>query len=93
MQIMLDVPEQYPVDSGPAERGRRVKLNAALMMFHAGEISAGAAAEFAGVDRFSIAAECRRRGIPLVDHPAGELGAEADSLRELGFCCGCPGTT
>jgi predicted HTH domain antitoxin len=50
-------------------------------MFHAGEMSAGAAAEFAEVDRLAFAAECQRHGIPLVDYPAEDLRDELRSLR------------
>ncbi|HEX8671677.1 MAG TPA: UPF0175 family protein [Longimicrobium sp.] len=81
MQITLDVPEQYFLDSTPAELGRRIKLYAALLMFHAGEMSAGAAAEFAEVDRLTFAAACQRHGIPLIDYPAEDLRDELSSLR------------
>ena len=81
MQITLDVPEQYLLDSSPAELGRRIQLYAALLMFHSGEMSAGAAAEFAGVDRLSFAAECQRHGIPVIDYPAEDLRGEVESLR------------
>jgi len=81
MQITLDVPEQYLLDQSPSELARRIKLYAALLMFHAGELSAGAAAEFAEVDRSTFAAECHRHGIAVVDYPPGELRAELDSLR------------
>ncbi len=81
MQITLEVPEQYLLDSSPAELGRRIKLYAALLMFHSGEMSAGAAAEFAGVDRLTFAAECQRHGIPVIDYPAEDLRAEVESLR------------
>ncbi len=81
MQITLEVPEQYLLDSSPAELGRRIKLYAALLMFHSGEMSAGAAAEFAGVDRLTFAAECQRHGIPVIDYPAEDMRAEVESLR------------
>lgn len=81
MQITLEVPEQYLLDSSPAELGRRIKFYAALPMFHSGEVSAGGAAEFAGVDRLAFAAECQRHGIPMIDYPAKELRAEVESLR------------
>lgn len=81
MQITLNVPEQYLLDQSPAELGRRIKLYAALLMFQGGELSAGAAAEFAEVDRFTFTAECQRHGIPVVDYPPEDLRAELDSLR------------
>jgi len=82
MQITLDIPEQYLVDESPAELGRRIRLYAALLMFQSGELSAGAAAELAQIDRFTFAAECEKHGIPSVSYPADELQAELDSLRQ-----------
>lgn len=79
MQITLDVPSRHLVDTDPGKFGERVKLYAAILMFQAGELSAGAACELAGVDRFSFAAECRRHGVALVDYPEDELEAELGS--------------
>lgn len=82
MELTLNIPEQYLLDRSPAELARRIKLYAALVMFQSGEISAGAASEFAEVDRFTFYSECGRRGIPVVDYPAEELRAEFDALRQ-----------
>jgi predicted HTH domain antitoxin len=81
MEITVEVPEQYLIDSSPAELGRRIKLYAAVLMFESGELSAGAAAEFAGVDRLSFAAECQRHNIPVIDYAPEELRVELGSLR------------
>ena len=81
MEITLEVPNQYFVDYGPAEWARRIKLYAAMLMFQSEEISAGAAADFAGVDRYTFAVECHKHGIPLVSYPADELRAELAALR------------
>lgn len=80
MQIPVDVPEQYLIDTDPNELARRIKLYAAVLMFQSGQLSAGAASEFAGVDRFAFLAECRRHGVPAVAYPEHEL---ADELRSL----------
>jgi predicted HTH domain antitoxin len=82
MKITLEVPEAH-VLSDPSELGRRVLLYAALLMFRSGELSAGAAAEFAGVDRFTFASECQRHGISLIDYRPGELRSEVESLRRV----------
>ena len=81
MVIPLEVPDQYLLDHEPAELAKRIKLYAAVLMFQSGELSAGAAAELAEVDRFTFAEECRRHGIPLVSYPAAELQAELASFR------------
>ncbi len=76
MVITLEVPDQYLVDHDPAELASRIKLYAAVLMFQAGELSAGAAAELADIDRFAFAAECQRHSITLVDYPAEDLRRE-----------------
>ena len=83
MQITMDIPEQYLIDRTPAELGQRIKLYAALLMFQSGELSAGAAAELAEIDRFTFAEECGKHGIPLLSYPAEELRSELDSLRNV----------
>jgi predicted HTH domain antitoxin len=82
MQITVDVPEQYLIDTNPGKFGERMKLSTAVLMFQNGEISAGAACELAGVDRWTFAAECARLRIPLVDYDAGELEEEVRGLQE-----------
>lgn len=83
MQITLNIPEQYLLDHTPTELGQQIKLYAALFMFQAGELSAGAAAEFAGVDRLIFTAECQRRGIPVVNYPVEDLRAEVSAFRSI----------
>lgn len=80
MQVTLNVPESYLLDHTPEEWGRRIRLYAALRMFQSGEISAGAAAELAEIDRYTFAEECRRHGVPLIDYPPQDLQTELDSL-------------
>jgi predicted HTH domain antitoxin len=76
-----DEPAEYLVDHQPAELARRIRLYAALLMFQSGELSAGAASELAGVDRFTFAAECQKHEIPLVDYPVEDLRSELAGLR------------
>ena len=81
MQITLDVPEQYLADRSPQEAARRIQLYAALLMFRSGELSAGAATELAGVDRFTFTEECGRLGIPVIDYSPDELRGELQAFR------------
>lgn len=81
MQITVEVPEQYMVDSDPGEFGQRMKLSTALLMFQDGQISAGAACELAGIDRWAFAAECARHSIPLIDYEPSELEEEVRRLQ------------
>ncbi|HKH48584.1 MAG TPA: UPF0175 family protein [Thermoanaerobaculia bacterium] len=81
MEITLQVPDWYQVNQRPAELGKRIKLYAALLMFQTKEISAGAAAELAEVDRFTFAVESEKLGIALIDYPAEELREELATWR------------
>lgn len=80
MKITLQVPDQFLLHEHPDELARRIKLYAALLMFQTHELSAGAAAELAGVDRLAFAEHCQSHGIPVVDYPAHDLQAELDAL-------------
>ncbi len=82
MDITVSVPEQYLIDESPGELAKRITLYAAILMFRSGELSAGAACEFAGVDRLTFALECQRRGIALIDYPAEDLRAEFQAAVE-----------
>lgn len=53
-------------------------------MFQAGELSAGAACELAGADRFTFLAESHPRGIPVINYQPEELRGEVESLRRQG---------
>ena len=84
MNITLVVPDQYLVDHEPSELAMRIKLYAALQMFQSKELSAGAASELAGVDRYTFAAECSKHRIPLVDYPKDDLRTELAGLQTEG---------
>jgi len=81
LDITLEVPDQYLVDHDPVELAKHIKLYAAVLMFQSEELSAGAAADLAGVDRFTFAEECKKHGVPLVNYPVDELRAELAALR------------
>jgi len=81
VEITMQVPDRYLLKQDAAELSRRIKLSAALLMFRSGELSAGAAAELAEVDRFTFAAECNRHGIPVVDYPSEDLSTELAAMR------------
>ena len=80
MQITLDIPDAYTAGVDPGELGRRIKLYAAILMFHSGQLSAGGAVEFAGVDRATFLAEAAAHGIPAVAYPADELAGDVENL-------------
>lgn len=81
MQLVIDIPDQYFLNEPMADMAQRLKLSAALLMFQAGQMSAGAACEFAGIDRYAFIDACHTHRIPVIDYDAGELEAEFAQLR------------
>ena len=82
MQITRDIPDQFGIDFSPAELAKQIKLYAALTMYKGRHLSAGAACEFAGVDRFSFIAACQQHQIAMIDYDQGELADELAFLKE-----------
>ena len=56
----------------------------ALMLFRTGKLSAGAACEFAGIDRYTFLQECAKRDIPVVRYDQDSLSREVAMLCEDG---------
>ncbi len=82
MRLEIDLPEKYLLDETPEEMSRRLRLSAALLLFQQGRLSAGAACEFAAVDRYAFMEACRRYSIPVTDYEPDELDEELRTLRE-----------
>ncbi len=62
----------------PEELGRDVRLYAALMCFQLGKLSAGAAAEMAGLPRILFLDLCAEYRIPVSPITPAELRRELD---------------
>ncbi len=80
MQIVVTVPDQYALDFSANDMAKRLKLSAALLMFRAGKFSAGAACEFAGIDRYAFLEACRQHRIDAVDYDPDEIEADFAAL-------------
>jgi predicted HTH domain antitoxin len=80
MQIVIDMPDRYLLNVNAEEMAKQVKLYTALVMFQSGQISAGAACELAGVDRYSFLAACKKHGIPAIDYEEDEIEMELERL-------------
>jgi predicted HTH domain antitoxin len=87
MQVIVNVPDQYVLDIPVGEIEGRLKISAALLMFQAGQLSAGAACEFAGVDRYTFLAACKRYNITVVDYDENELEADFEHLKGTPKLC------
>jgi len=80
MRVVLDLPSDLFLDEAPEEMAARLKLSAALLMYQSGELSAGAACELAGVDRYAFYAACKRYGLPVLRHTAAEVEQDVEAL-------------
>jgi predicted HTH domain antitoxin len=80
MQVVVDVPERYLVGTNSEKFGRQLKLYTALLMYRTGELSAGAACEFADVDRFTFLDECKKLGIATLEANHQQLESDLLSL-------------
>ncbi len=87
MQVIVNVPDQYFLDTTVGEFARRLKLYTALFMFQTGQLSAGAACEFADVDRYTFLAACTRHHIDVIRYDEEELGTEFEQLKRIPVAC------
>lgn len=76
MQISFSLPENQFVAQSPEEVARKIRMFAALGLYQAGEVSAGAASELAGLDRFEFLEFCKREGVLLRTQTPDELEAD-----------------
>ena len=83
MQVTLDIPEQFAFNKTPIEISVTLKLYAALALFRSGKLSAGAATELAGIDRYAFIAECKKHNIPILNYSPESLDAELADLRQI----------
>lgn len=81
MEIVVNVPDEYLLNQTVIEMAERLKLYTALLMFQSGQLSAGAACEFAGVDRYTFFAACKRHNIAVIDYEEAELEADLERLK------------
>ncbi len=83
MQVVVNIPDQYFLDTTVGEFARRLKLHTALLIFQAGHLSAGAACEFADVDRYTFLAACDRHNIDVIRYDEGELETEFEQMKRM----------
>jgi predicted HTH domain antitoxin len=60
MKISFSLPKSQFVTESPEEVKRKIRMFAALGLYQAGELSAGAASELAGLDRYEFLEFCKR---------------------------------
>jgi hypothetical protein len=79
MQLTLEIPDQYFQGQNLSQTAQQIKLYAALMMFQSGQLSRGAACEFAGIDIFDFFLACKQHQISVINTSVESI--EADVLR------------
>jgi hypothetical protein len=79
MQLTLEIPDQYLQGLNQNQTAQQIKLYAALLMFQSGQLSRGAACEFAGVDIYDFFTACKLHHISIVNTTDDAI--EADVLR------------
>ncbi len=82
MQVVLEIPDSYSLNNTTEELAKRVKLYAALFMFQSGQLSTGAACEFAGLDRYSFLEICKQHHIKIIDYDEDELENDFEHLKQ-----------
>ena len=82
MQISFSLPESQFIADSPEEATQKIRMFAALGLYHAGELSVGAASELAGMDRYEFLDFCKREGITLHTQTPEELEANLKKFRK-----------
>jgi predicted HTH domain antitoxin len=79
MQIILEIPEKYLSTQSKKQTIEQFKLYSALLMFQSGELSRGAACEFAGINIYDFLYACKKHKISLINSSVESI--EGDILR------------
>jgi len=77
-QVTLEYPDdlESAVQTTPEEMNAQIRLMAALKMFELGKMSAGKAAELAGLSRVEFLETCGRYRVSVFNYPLEDLKAE-----------------
>jgi predicted HTH domain antitoxin len=66
VQLTLEIPDQYLQGQNQTQTAQQIKLYAVLLMFQSGQLSRGAACEFAGIDIYEFFSACKQRHISAI---------------------------
>ncbi len=82
MQVVIDIPDKYFLDTTVGELTERLKLYTALLMYQKGELSSGAACEFAEVNRYTFMTACKQHNISLIDYDVDDVDSDFQALKK-----------
>ncbi len=83
MELTINIPDIYFTDFKEQNIVKNIKLYTALMMFRSGQVSAGAACEIAGIDRYTFIEECDNNNIPIIDYNISEIKNELKHYKNI----------
>jgi len=83
MLLTIQIPDIYFVNHQQKSIEKKIKLYTALMMFRSGQVSAGAACEIAGIDRYTFIEECDNNNIPIIDYNISEIKNELKHYKNI----------
>ena len=84
MQLTLDIPDKFLPEDQDTKNSltKQVRLYSALLLFQSGQLSRGAACEFAGVDIYTFLAACKKHNIPVVNFEPDELESDLTRFKQ-----------
>ena len=81
MQLTLEIPDQDIRGQNQSQIARQIKLYSALLMFQSGQLSRGAACEFAGVDIYDFFLACKQHQISAINTPVESIEADVSRFQ------------
>lgn len=84
MQLVLELPDKFlPADQDKKNNlSETVRLYSALLLFQSGQLSRGAACEFAGVDIYTFLAACKKHHISVMNIDPDDLEADLSRFKQ-----------
>jgi predicted HTH domain antitoxin len=88
-QITVSLPEGLPeaLHMSSEEVCKETKLILAAKLYEQGRVSAGYAAEIAGMDRLTLLAALERYGVPAINLTGDEVNREIEAARRISERC------
>jgi hypothetical protein len=84
MQITLEIPDHVLIpQQDKASIAQLLKLHTALLLFQSGQLSRGAACEFAGVDIYTFLAACKQYHIGTISTDLDAIEAGVIRFKQL----------
>lgn len=86
LEMRIPIPEGLPeaLKMSEAEFAAEARLLLAAKLYELGRVSAGMAAELAGLDRLTFLASLHRYGVPAINIRDEEVDRELEAARRLG---------